>query len=93
MGEEKDNDMCLDLQEAIERYLDEHQEEIADKLIEIFCDRFAESIEQERTWVELESGKDRLSIAMDSLSGEREIVTGERVAEGIGHMIRRTLRH
>lgn len=85
--------MCLKVEEAIERYLDEHRKEIADKLMEIFCDRFAESIEQEKVYEEVGRGKDRLTIAMEILSGDREVVTGENVAEGIGHPIRGTLRH
>jgi hypothetical protein len=92
-GEKKEDDMCLDLHETVERYLEENQEKIADKLMEIFCNRFASSIEQEKIYEEVGCGKDRMDIAIEILNVEREFVTGQDVVEGIGHPIRGTLRH
>jgi hypothetical protein len=40
--------VCLKLEGAIEKYLCEHRDEIADKLIEILSDRITETIEQKK---------------------------------------------
>jgi hypothetical protein len=58
--------MCLKLEGAIEQYLYEHRDEIADKLMEIFCDRITETIEQKKMWEEAERGKNLMVIAMES---------------------------
>lgn len=79
----------MKLEGAIEQYLCEHRDEIADKLIEILSDRITETIEQKKTWEKAECGKNRMVIAMEMLNGEREFVTGEDVTDHIG----RTLSH
>jgi hypothetical protein len=86
----KEETMCDDFMEGFKRCLKEHPEEFSELVFEAWCKWFVDTLNREQEWKDLSTGKDRLTLAIEMISGERknDSIRHEEIREKFKDIIR-----